>query len=148
MTHDVGRGERSVVGVHPQHTVGSGVGDVQYARVFVQNHVAGNAHDVAELNIGVSLNDAVGMVVLAGVVIGLEVVANQLAVEPVVVPVDVVNIVGDANPVRRFMQHIDVAAKEPVSCVLILPSEVTERGRPQSRAHEVVCVEPIVVGVP
>ena len=100
LIHDVGLRERGVVGVHPQHAVGCGVGNVENARVFVQNHVAGNAHQVVDLNVGVTLNDAVGVVVLAGVVVGLEVVSNQFTVVAVVVPVNVVDVVSDADAVR------------------------------------------------
>ena len=100
IVHDVGAGGAAVVGVDPKHAVVRRVGNVEDARFVVKHHVAGHAHHVADFNFGVAMNDGVGVVVVPGVVVFLEVVANQLAVIAVVVPVDVVVVVGDADAKR------------------------------------------------
>ena len=100
IVHDVGGGCAAVVGVDPKHAIVRRVGNVEDARFIVKHHVAGHAHHVADFNFGVAMNDGVGMVIVPGVVVVLEVVTNQLAVIAVVVPVDVVVVVGDANAER------------------------------------------------
>ena len=138
VVHDVGFGDRGVVRVDPQHAVGGGVGDVEDTRVLVEDHVTGDAGQPVDLDVGVPLNDAVGVVVFPRVVVGLEVVANQFTVVAVVVPVHVVDVVGDAHAVGRFVKHVDVASQQPVAGVLVLPRKVAEGRRPQGGSHEIV----------
>ena len=86
--------------------------------------MTGHTEHVAELNVGIAVHDGVGMVVVARIVVFLEIIANEFAVVFVVVPVHVVIIVSDARPVRRFVVHVNVTAKQVV--VLVLHGVVVE----------------------
>ena len=99
VVHEVGGGVGAVIGVDPEYTVGGRVGDVEDARVVVKFHVAGNAKHVAELNVGIAVDDGVGVVVVARIVVFGKVVANQFAVVAVIVPVHVVLIVSNAHAI-------------------------------------------------
>jgi hypothetical protein len=80
---------------------------------------------VVELNVGIAMDDSVGVVIITCVVVFGKVVPYKFTVVPVVVPIHVVGVVSDADPEGRFMIHIDVASEEVV--VLVLLSVVVER---------------------
>ena len=105
----------------------------------------GDTHHVADLDIGIPLNDGIGMVVIARVVVVLEIVAYKFAVVTVVVPVDVALVVGDANAVGGFVIHVNMASKQVV--VLVLDGIVRECGRPKRGPHEIVRCRLSAVGV-
>ena len=101
-----------------QHPVGGRVGDVENPRIVVEFHVAGDAERMAELNVGIAVDDGVGMVVVARVMILSKVVANQFAVVAIVVPIHVIIIMRNSCPIGRFMVHVDVATEQVVVLVL------------------------------
>ena len=107
--------------------------------------MAGDTEHVAELDVGVAVHDGVGVIVVARVVVFGKVVADQLAVVAVVVPIHVIVVVSNANAVRRFVVHVDVAAQQVV--VLVLNRIVVKGGRPKRGSHEVVRRTLTAVGV-
>ena len=122
--HVHGRGG-GVVGVDPKHAPVCRVGDVEDSRALVEDHVARHAHQMTNFHLCVAVNNGVGMVVVAGVVVLSEVVHHQLAVVTVVVPIHVVVVVSNANTERGLVVHVDVASEQVV--VLVFNRIVCER---------------------
>jgi hypothetical protein len=139
----VGRDATHAAGVGRQahHATGAGVGDVERARGRIDHHVPGHLGDARDGRLDVPARDAVGVIAAPRAVVLHEVVIDEVSVEPIEGPVDVVVVVRDAHAERALVEHVDVAAlgqRRVVRDCLSKDCENIEIGEPERRTHEVV----------